>query len=80
MLKDDDKAALRGRLGDAARQVGVLQLCVFFRLQTDAAPCKLYLWQQFDALAKTADAVHRRNAHKVNSPFNINIMPTLSDA
>lgn len=31
----------------------------------------------FEELSGKADAVHRRNKHKANSPFNINIMPTI---
>lgn len=31
----------------------------------------------YEDLAGKADAVHRRNRHKANSPYNINIMPVL---
>jgi len=42
--------------------------------------CSEEAWQQFLHFEKIANDIHRRNAHKLNSPVNLNILPILSFA
>jgi uncharacterized pyridoxal phosphate-containing UPF0001 family protein len=35
-------------------------------------------WAHFLENEKIANEIHRRNAHKLNSPVNLNILPILS--
>jgi len=42
------------------------------------AACSEEGWAEFEVNTKIAQGIHRRNAHKINSPVNLNILPTLS--
>jgi len=39
--------------------------------------CSDEAWKEFEANAVIARTTHKRNAHKLNWPVNLNIMPTL---